>query len=69
MNRKQEKLASFFKSDLAFLRLLELATVTVKPNITLQVDDWMASVDTNKDGCLSYKEFKKSLEGKMSIRG
>eukprot|EP00091_Calanus_sinicus_P009770 TRINITY_DN22709_c0_g1_i1.p1 TRINITY_DN22709_c0_g1~~TRINITY_DN22709_c0_g1_i1.p1 ORF type:complete len:185 (+),score=82.29 TRINITY_DN22709_c0_g1_i1:79-555(+) len=32
-----------------------------------KVDDWMDKVDTNKDGSLSYEEFKHSLDGKMAI--
>ena len=42
---------------------------TQEINLIIQVDDWMATVDTNKDGSLSYEEFKQSLEGKMSIIG
>ena len=32
-----------------------------------QVDDWMNQVDSNQDGKLSYDEFMKSLDGKISI--
>merc|ERR1712062_911653 len=32
-----------------------------------EVDDWMAQVDTNNDGRLSYDEFKKSLDGKITV--
>ena len=32
-----------------------------------EVDDWMEKVDSNKDGSLSYEEFKHSLDGKMAI--
>ena len=33
----------------------------------IQVDDWMAQVDSNQDGKLSYDEFKRSLDGKISV--
>ena len=32
-----------------------------------EVDEWMEKVDSNKDGSLSYEEFKHSLDGKMAI--
>ena len=32
-----------------------------------EVADWMDKVDSNKDGSLSYEEFKHSLDGKMAI--
>ena len=32
-----------------------------------QVDDWMNQVDSNQDGKLSYDEFMKSLDGKISF--
>merc|ERR1712156_207648 len=32
-----------------------------------EVDDWMSQVDTNNDGRLSYDEFKKSLDGKITV--
>ena len=32
-----------------------------------QVEDWMAQVDANNDGKLSYEEFKKSLDEKITV--
>ena len=32
-----------------------------------EVDDWMSTVDKDKDDSLSYQEFRQSLEGKMEI--
>ena len=32
-----------------------------------QVEDWMAKVDANNDGKLSYEEFKKSLDDKITV--
>lgn len=32
-----------------------------------EVDDWMSEVDSNQDGKLSFDEFKKSLDGKVSV--
>ena len=32
-----------------------------------QVEDWMAQVDANNDGKLSYDEFKKSLDEKITV--
>ena len=34
---------------------------------SMQVDDWMNQVDSNQDGKLSYDEFKKSLDGKITV--
>ena len=32
-----------------------------------KVEDWMAQVDANNDGKLSYDEFKKSLDEKITV--
>ena len=35
--------------------------------IFYKVEDWMAQVDANNDGKLSYDEFKKSLDEKITV--
>ena len=32
-----------------------------------QVESWMVSADINKDGVLSYDEFKQSLDGVVDL--
>ena len=44
-----------------------LIPILIYDIIFSKVDDWMAQVDANNDGKLSYDEFKKSLDEKITV--
>ena len=47
--------------------MIKKTTIYQQFTFLTQVDDWMNQVDSNQDGKLSYDEFMKSLDGKISI--
>jgi Ca2+-binding EF-hand superfamily protein len=57
-----------WKSLYIFLQEARKACKLIRARFEItEVDDWMDKVDSNKDGSLSYEEFKKSLSRKMAI--
>ena len=56
-----------FNIEEVFQILCDYSSILCHPLFRIQVDDWMAQVDSNQDGKLSYDEFKRSLDGKISV--
>ena len=57
----------YFQHNVNFFISSILLIKTKFSEKNIQVENWMELADTNKDGVLSYDEFKQSLDGVIDL--